>query len=69
MAIAYNPRMMPRSRIDAWLAIERWTERKAKMLGLDAPTRSEVVTIGALDMEIAKLEAELNAPRRPEITQ
>lgn len=64
MVIAFDHRSMPRSRIDSWLAIERFMERRAKMLGLDAPTRSEVVTLGALDMEIQKLEAELNAPKK-----
>jgi len=64
MVIAFDHRSMPRSRIDAWLAIERFMERRAHMLGIDAPTRSEVVTLGALDMEIQKLEAELDGPKR-----
>lgn len=34
-------------------------ERRAKLLGLDAPTRSEVISIDSVDNEIAKLEAEL----------
>jgi hypothetical protein len=34
-------------------------DRKAKLLGLDAPTRSEVITVDSLDAEIARLEAEL----------
>lgn len=35
-------------------------ERRAKLLGLDAPVRSEVITIDSIDAEIAKLKQELN---------
>jgi hypothetical protein len=34
-------------------------ERRAKLLGLDAPARHEVVSLDALDAEIARLTAEL----------
>jgi uncharacterized small protein (DUF1192 family) len=44
------------SAIDRILKIQ---ERKAKFLGLDAPQRHEVVSVDALDAEIAKLNAEL----------
>jgi hypothetical protein len=37
----------------------RISERRAKLLGLDAPTRHEVITLGHIDAEIARLEAEL----------
>jgi hypothetical protein len=37
----------------------RVAERRARMLGLDAPTRTEVLTIDAIDAEIRQLEAEL----------
>jgi len=36
-------------------------ERRAKYLGLDAPTRVEAITIDAIDDAIAKLAAELEA--------
>lgn len=39
-------------------------DRIARLMGADAPTRVEVVTMGAIEAEIAKLEAELAA--RPE---
>jgi hypothetical protein len=42
--------------IDRLLKIQ---ERRAKLLGLDAPARHEVVTLDALDTEIARLSAEL----------
>jgi hypothetical protein len=68
MALSYNSRLTPRSRIDAWLAVERFSKAKRELLGLDAPTKHEVTTIGALDQEIAKLEAELDGPkRRPQL--
>jgi hypothetical protein len=36
-------------------------ERRAKLWGLDAPTRSEVLTINSIEDEISKLEKELSA--------
>lgn len=42
--------------IDRLLKIQ---ERRAKLLGLDAPARHEVVTLDAIDAEIARLSAEL----------
>jgi hypothetical protein len=51
----------PRSAIEAWNAIRGWAERKAKLLGLDAPGKRqiEVITADVIDREIARLEAEL----------
>jgi hypothetical protein len=42
--------------IDRALKIQ---ERRAKLLGLDAPTKVEVLTMDAIDAEIQKLQAEL----------
>jgi len=42
--------------VDRCLAI---MQRRARLLGLDAPTKHEVMTIDAIDAEIARLEAEL----------
>jgi hypothetical protein len=36
-------------------------ERRAKYLGLDAPTKVEAITVDAIDAEIARLAAELEA--------
>lgn len=36
-------------------------ERRAKLLGLDAPTKVEAITVDALDAEIARLAAELDS--------
>jgi hypothetical protein len=38
-------------------------EQRAKLLGLNAPTRTEVLTIDSVDAEIARLEAELRDHR------
>lgn len=35
-------------------------DRRCKILGLDAPVRHEVVTLGAVEAEIARLEQELD---------
>lgn len=43
--------------IDRLLRIQ---ERRAKLLGLDAPTRHEVVTLDLIESEIKKLTAELD---------
>jgi hypothetical protein len=43
--------------IDRMLKIQ---ERRAKLLGLDAPAKLEVFTIDAIDAEIKKLQAELD---------
>jgi hypothetical protein len=36
-----------------------WADRKARLLGLDAPQTHAVLTLDALDAQIAALEAEL----------
>jgi hypothetical protein len=51
----------PRNAIEAWNSIRGWAERKAKLLGLDAPAKFEVLTMDAIDEEIKKLQAELAA--------
>ncbi len=49
----------PVSAVEAWNSIRGWAERKAKLLGLDAPTRFEHLTIDAIDAEIRMLKAEM----------
>lgn len=44
-------------------------ERRAKMMGLDAPVRREVITMDSIDEEIAKLEREVAANRAVEVAQ
>jgi Sigma-70, region 4 len=54
----------PRSAVEAWNAIRGWAERKARLLGLDAPRRQaiEVITSDVIAAEITRLEAELGPP-------
>ena len=44
----------PRTAVEAWNAIRGWSERKARLLGLDAPSRKsvEVITSDMIDAEI-----------------
>lgn len=50
-----------RSRIEAWNAIRGWSEHRAKMLGLNAPIKSQiqVITEDHIDNAIKELEAKL----------
>jgi hypothetical protein len=55
-----------RTAVEAWNSIRGWAERKASLLGLDAPTRHEFLTIDQIDREIAKLKVQLaEAPAAP----
>jgi hypothetical protein len=59
MSIATDSNTPARTRVEAWSAIRGWAERKARLLGLDAPKTHAVLTLDALDTQIAALEAEL----------
>lgn len=52
----------PRTAVEAWNSIRGWAERKARLLGLDAPERHEYISLDAIDREIAKLNAQLGLP-------
>jgi len=67
MKIATAEKTSPRSRIEAWAAIRAWEERRSKLIGLDAPTRHEVLTVHSIDAQIAALEAELDTRARLEV--
>jgi hypothetical protein len=51
----------PGSAVDAWNAIRGWADRKARLLGLDAPARHrvDVITEDMVAAEIARLEAQI----------
>lgn len=57
--IATDEKISHRSRIEAWSTIRAWAERKAKLLGLDAPTQT--VSIDKIDAEIMALSREIDA--------
>lgn len=45
--------------IDAWGKIRDWSERKAKLLGLDAPIKSVSLTITQIDTELSRARDDL----------
>lgn len=57
MIIARNPEVSDRSRVEAWSTVRAWCERKAKLLGLDAP--QQTITVDLVDQEINKLMTEI----------
>jgi ribosomal protein L15E len=59
ITIAMDKEVSARTRVEAWNAIRGWTERKAKLLGLDAPTKHEVLTMDGIEAEIRRLEREI----------
>lgn len=61
LSIAMNREVSDRTRVEAWSSMRGWSERKAKLLGLDAPAQVEITTIDALDAQIAALEVQLAA--------
>ncbi len=61
MRIAADPATSPRTKVEAWSVLRGWSERRSRLLGLDAPARSrvEVITEDAVDRAIAELSAEV----------
>ena len=59
LEIAKNYDTSARTAVEAWTSIRGWAERKARLLGLDAPARHEFITIDAIDRELAALHAQL----------
>ncbi len=63
-----NPNEPLRDRAPVLAAIDRLLkieERRAKLLGLDAPVRAELITIDAIEAEVARLAAELDLTTPP----
>jgi hypothetical protein len=61
LILAEVPNVNPRTKVEAWNAVRGWAERKAKLLGLDAPTRTQatVVTADMFDQALKELEQEV----------
>lgn len=55
IATSQDQTVTPRTKVEAWTAIRGFAERKAKLLGLDAPSKHEVISLDAIDAEIAEL--------------
>lgn len=43
--IAADPDVSARTRVEAWAAFRGWEDRRARLLGLDQPVRSEVTVL------------------------
>lgn len=61
MLTAVDDDISPRSRIEAWNAIRGWSEHRARMIGLNAPVKSQVqvITEDHIDAAIRELEAKM----------
>jgi hypothetical protein len=59
MKIAMATTTAPKIKVDAWVAIKGYEDRRAKLLGTDAPARHEVITLDLIDAEIRALESAL----------
>jgi hypothetical protein len=59
--IATDPDTSPRTAVEAWSAVRQWEERRARLLGLDHPTRNEVtvITEDAVAAAIRQVEAQV----------
>jgi hypothetical protein len=62
MDIAAAPYASSKDRIRAWATLRMWADRKARLLGLDAPQR--ILTMDQLDDEIERLTREMEAEER-----
>ena len=58
-----NPAIDDGPLVAAVTALNRLNERRAKLLGLDAPARKVTITLDMIDAEIAELERQLAAKR------
>lgn len=47
MGIVTDSNTSARTQVEAWSAICGWAERKARLLGLDSPTKHAVLTLDA----------------------
>jgi hypothetical protein len=60
LTIATDVKTGLRHRIDSWCAIKVWEEHRARILGTNAPMKTEILTLSSIDEQIAALEVELN---------
>lgn len=66
LAIAEDPDVHARSRIEAWSAVRGWCEHKARLLGLNAPVRREITVLSesVVDQALAEVAAQHEAKVR-----
>lgn len=67
LGIAVDASVHARTRVEAWSAVRGWSEHRARLFGLNAPTRSQVdvVTHDSLTRELERLAAELGGEQDP----
>jgi hypothetical protein len=60
LAIAEDPDVSARTRVEAWSSIKGWCEHKAKLLALYAPLRREITVLSesTVDLALAKAAAD-----------
>lgn len=56
--LARDTKVLPKDRVQAYAEIRGCLERQSKLMGLDAPSRSVVITLDVVESAIAALEAE-----------
>lgn len=61
IALSEDSKVTTYARIQAWNSIRDWSERKARLLGLDAPEKILSVSVDMLDQMIMQAEAETRA--------
>jgi len=58
MAIADDPDVSARTRVEAWSSIRGWCQHKAALLGLNSPIRREVTVLSESVVDKALIELE-----------
>lgn len=63
LVIARDPGVSPRTRVEAFSALRGWSERRAKVVGYDAPTQVQatVTEVTQADIDLMELIAESKA--------
>lgn len=71
LTLATDGDVSPRTRVEAYNAVRGWAERKARLLGLDAPAqvRAQVITDDMVDAAIEDLTRELEHQARCDARQ
>jgi transcriptional regulator with XRE-family HTH domain len=59
LVIARDEHTSPRTKVEAWTGARGWSERRSKLLGLDAPDRHEYLAISEIDRQLEELKLEM----------
>lgn len=71
LKMATDDSVTARTRVEAWNSIRGWSEHRAKMVGLNAPVKSQVLHISEsqVDEELKRLEAQIALNERSRIIE